>query len=223
MDKKNKNDRRWILNLFLGKLHWSPKWSDQANNHGKVAAVKTDAVDSESDPKAAMIESKIARSWSEEFESENELANLSQPIPNAVLKMKSEIWIELPREKPSMRKGKGIHAAPSGRTNHEEKLADKLVLSGYEIKLGAIEAPSTHCWLVNTCWAMSSPTEQGTLISDNLKKINKIKNILSGDRFSNFSLHWILTSICDKIGEIKRKIIIPKNEKNNNAHNLDVE
>ena len=46
MDKKNKNDRRWILNLFLGKLHWSPKCSDQANNHGKVAAVKTDAVDS---------------------------------------------------------------------------------------------------------------------------------------------------------------------------------
>ena len=51
-----------------------------------------------------------------------------------------------------------------------KKLDAKLVLSGYEIKLGAIEAPSSHCWLVNTCWAMSSPTEHGTLIRDNLKK-----------------------------------------------------
>ena len=118
-------------------------------------------------------------------------ANFNQPAPKAMLNEKRAIWMEFPREKPRSNPGKGIHAAPGGRTIQSDSLADKLVLLGEVSMLGAIDSPSIHCLVDNTCGAISSPTEQGMFISATLKRMSKIKKILKGDRFFSPSLNGI--------------------------------
>ena len=70
MVKKNKNESKWIFNFCSGRFHWSLTLKDHINNQGKVADVKIDAVDNESDPNEATIANKKASSCSEDFGSE---------------------------------------------------------------------------------------------------------------------------------------------------------
>ena len=191
MAKKNKNVRKWIFNFWLGEFHWSPKCIDHINNQGKVADVMTDALDNDSEVSEATIANKKASSWSEGKESERARANLSQPVPKAILKMKREIWREFPIEKPSSKPGKGIHAPPGGLIIQLNSSVDKFVRLGEKSMLGAIDTPSIHCLLDNICWTMSSPMEQGVLIRDILKRITKTKKTLRGERFFRPSLKGI--------------------------------
>ena len=75
--------------------------------------------------------------------------------------------------------------------------------------LGAIETPSIHCLLDNTCSAISSPTEQGMLIREILKRITKAKKIFTGERFFSPFLKGILYSLAEIIGEMKRNVKKP--------------
>jgi len=89
--------------------------------------------------------------------------------------------------------------------------------------LGAIDPPSIHCLQDNTCGAISSPTEQGALISDILKRITKKKKILRGERFFSSSLNGIQHSLAEITGEIKRKVKKPTERSSKITNALEVE
>ena len=191
MAKKNKKVSKWILNFWLDEFHCSPKCNDHINNQGKVADVITDAVDNVRDTIDAVVANTQASSWSEGMERDRARANFSQPVPEAMLKRNKEIWIEWPTDKPKMRPGKGIQEAPGGRIIQFDSVDDKSSCCGEDKKFGEDDSPSTHCLVVNTCGATSSPTEQGAFISANLVRMSKTKKILRGERFISPSLKEI--------------------------------
>ena len=90
-----------------------------------------------------------------------------------------------------MRPGKGIQEAPGGRIIQFDSVDDKSSCCGEDKKFGEDDSPSTHCLVVNTCGATSSPTEQGAFISANLVRMSKTKKILRGERFFSPSLKEI--------------------------------
>ena len=89
--------------------------------------------------------------------------------------------------------------------------------------LGAIETPSIHCLLDNTCWAISSPTELGMLIREILKRITKAKKIFTGERFFSPFLKEILYSFAEIMGEMKRKVKKPTDINSKIANTFGVE
>ena len=89
--------------------------------------------------------------------------------------------------------------------------------------LGAIDPPSIHCLQDNTCGAISSPTEQGELITIILKKTAKTKKILKEERFVSLSLKGISFSIFAIIGEINLSARKPMNRRSIIANVLGAE
>ena len=95
--------------------------------------------------------------------------------------------MECPTDKPKRSPGKDIQEAPGGRKIQFDSIDDKSSCCGEDKKFGEDDSPSTHCLVVNTCCATSSPTEQGAFISANLVRMSKIKKILRADMFFRLS------------------------------------
>jgi hypothetical protein len=89
--------------------------------------------------------------------------------------------------------------------------------------LGAIDSPSIHCLLDNTCGAISSPTEQGVVIRVILKRMAKAKKVLKEERFVSSSLNGISFSLDEIIGEINRIVRKPMDRRSKIANVLGAE
>ena len=83
--------------------------------------------------------------------------------------------MKFPREKPNSIHANGIQEIPGGCSIQLDTLTEKSFIFGETRVFGETDTPSTHCFTVNTCGAISSPKEQGTLSNANLESMTKIK------------------------------------------------